>query len=89
MAEHPEAYFVTQTQVIQWIQNPVSLEAAKNFGPWQEKCSPEPRTQCSTPHSCKLANDKELPGEALRMHTCIRCPNQYPWLNDPLGEGIF
>jgi len=83
---HPEAYFVTMTQVIQWIQQPVSVEAAVNYGPWQEKCSPGPRTDCLVPNSCKLSTD-ELPGESLRMHTCVRCPNVYPWLNDPTGNG--
>jgi len=89
LANHPEVYFITQTQVIQWIQDPVTKESAKNFLPWQEKCSPGPRTECLVPNSCKLANDKELAGEQFLMYTCQRCPNQYPWLNDPLGEGIF
>jgi len=84
---HPETYFITQTQVIQWIQNPVSIESAKNFAPWQEKCAPGPREKCLVPNSCKL-DTPELPGEALRMHTCMRCPNKYPWLNDPTGDGI-
>jgi len=89
LANHPEVYFVTQTQVIQWIQDPVTIEAARNFPAWQEKCSPGPRTECLVPNSCKLANDKELPGQQFIMYTCARCPNQYPWKNDPLGEGIF
>merc|ERR1712072_474311 len=39
LESHPEAYFITMTQVIQWIQNPVSVDSAKNYAPWQEKCS--------------------------------------------------
>jgi len=89
LANHPEVYFVTQTQVIQWIQDPVTVEAARNFPAWQEKCSPGPRTECLVPNACKLANDKELPGQQLVMYTCTRCPNQYPWKNDPYGEGIL
>jgi len=85
---HPEAYFITMTQVIQWIQNPVSVEAAPNYAPWQEKCSPGPRENCLVANSCKLSTP-ELPGESLRMHTCIRCPNSYPWLNDPTGNGLL
>jgi hypothetical protein len=88
LENHPEVYFVTMTQVIQWIQNPVSIDSAKNYAPWQEKCSPGPRTECLVPNSCKLSTD-ELPGEALRMHTCARCPNKYPWLNDPTGDGFL
>jgi len=89
LSNHPEVYFVTQTQVIQWIQDPVTVEAARNFPAWQEKCSPGPRTDCLVPNTCKLANDKELPGQQLVMYTCTRCPNQYPWKNDPYGEGIL
>ena len=89
LESHPEAYFITMTQVIQWIQNPVSVDSAKNYAPWQEKCSPGPRQNCLVPNSCKLSNDKELPGESLRMYTCVRCPNQYPWLNDPTGDGLI
>jgi len=89
LANHPEVYFVTQTQVIQWIQDPVTVEAARNFPAWQEKCSPGPRTECLVPNTCKLGNDKELPGQQLVMYTCTRCPNIYPWKNDPYGEGIL
>ena len=89
LANHPEVYFTTMTQVIQWIQDPVTVEAARNFPAWQEKCSPGPRTDCLVPNACKLANDKELPGQQLVMYTCTRCPNQYPWKNDPYGEGIL
>ena len=88
LESHPEVYFVTMTQVIKWIQNPVSVDSAKTYAPWQEKCSPGPRTQCLTANSCKLSTD-ELPGESIRMHTCMRCPNKYPWLNDPTGDGIL
>ena len=34
LENHPEVYFITQTQVIQWIQDPVTKESAKNFLPW-------------------------------------------------------
>ena len=88
LENHPEVYFVTMTQVILWIQNPVSVEAAQNFAPWQEKCSPGPREDCLVPNTCKLSTD-ELPGDQIIMHTCVRCPNKYPWLTDPTGDGIF
>ena len=88
LENHKEVYFVTMTQVIQWIQNPASVDSAKNFGPWQEKCSPGPRDYCLVPNSCKL-DTAELPGQVLHMQTCLRCPNKYPWLSDPTGDGIF
>merc|ERR1711872_682569 len=45
LESHPEAYFITMTQVIQWIQNPVSTESAKNYAPWQEKPQQVPMAQ--------------------------------------------
>jgi len=88
LENHPEVYFVTMTQVILWIQNPVSVDQAQNFAPWQEKCSPGPREDCLVPNTCKLSTE-ELPGDQIIMHTCVRCPNKYPWLTDPTGDGIF
>merc|ERR1711863_244202 len=88
LESHPVAYFISMTQVIQWIQNPVSVDSALTFEPWREKCSQEPRQACVAASRCKLST-KELPGEALHLHTCVRCPNNYPWLSDPTGDGFF
>jgi len=44
--------------------------------------------QQNNPNSCSLTT-KELAGETIRLHTCMRCPNNYPWLNDPTGDGFF
>merc|ERR1712079_674740 len=44
--------------------------------------------RCLVPNSCKLSTD-ELKGEEVIMHTCVRCPNKYPWLDDPTGDGII
>ena len=57
-------------------------------GPRQGKCSVGPREECLVPNSCKLSTD-ELKGEEVIMHTCVRCPNKYPWLDDPTGDGII
>jgi len=88
LENHKEVYFVTMTQVILWIQSPVSVDEAKNFAPWQEKCSPGPREDCLVANACKLSTD-ELRGEEVIMHTCVRCPNKYPWLTDPTGDGFI
>jgi len=88
LANHKDVYFVTMTQVIQWIQNPRTTPEALNFEPWKEKCNPTVETVCGTPNACPLST-KELPGETLRLHTCHTCPRDYPWLTDPTGEGRF
>jgi len=83
---HKDVYFVTMTQVIQWIQNPVDVGQVKTYLPWQDRCNPGPRRECLIPNRCKLDN-KDLP-EVFQMFTCVRCPNKYPWINDPNGDGI-
>lgn len=88
LEKYNDVYFVTMTQVIQWMQNPQTVNEAKNFDAWKEKCNPITTSQCGVPNSCSLTS-KELPGETLRMHTCMRCPPNYPWLNDPSGDGFF
>ena len=42
---------------------------------------------CSLPNPCPLTT-RELPGETLRLHTCVECPNNYPWILDPTGDGF-
>jgi len=42
---------------------------------------------CSLPNPCPLTT-RELPGETLRLYTCMECPNNYPWLLDPTGDGF-
>ncbi|XP_070508728.1 chitin deacetylase 1-like isoform X2 [Chironomus tepperi] len=90
LANHNDVYFVTMTQVIQWIQNPRQSSEIKNFDPWKEKCAVDPSSPpaCWVPNACKLTS-KEVPGETLNLQTCMRCPNNYPWVQDPEGNGFF
>ncbi|RZF33215.1 hypothetical protein LSTR_LSTR009760 [Laodelphax striatellus] len=88
LEKYKDVYFVTMTQVIQWIQNPRTVSEVKNFEPWREKCAVEGQPACWVPHSCKLTS-KEVPGETINLQTCVRCPNNYPWVNDPTGDGFF
>jgi len=88
LSNHNDVYFVTMTQVIQWIQNPRTVTESKNFEPWREKCVVDGIPNCWVPHSCKLTS-KEVPGETINLQTCVRCPNNYPWVNDPTGDGFF
>ena len=37
--KHDDVYFVTMTQVIQWMQNPRTKAEVKNFEPWKDKCT--------------------------------------------------
>ncbi|XP_066942872.1 chitin deacetylase 1-like isoform X2 [Macrobrachium rosenbergii] len=88
LANNPDVYFVTMTQVIQWMQDPQPVSNLKNYEPWKERCNVAGPPYCYGGTNCELNTD-ELPSETLRLATCMRCPNRYPWLLDPLGEGYF
>lgn len=87
LASQSDVYFVTQLQVIQWMQNPVDITALRDYAEWKDKCDVKTQPYCSLPNACPLTT-RELPGETLRLHTCLECPNNYPWLLDPTGEGF-
>lgn len=88
LANYNDVYFVTMTQVIQWMQDPSPVNQLNNYEPWREKCVVQGQPYCVGGTNCEL-NTEELPGETVRLSTCMRCPNKYPWLKDPLGEGFF
>jgi len=87
MIDRNDVYFVTMLQVIQWMQNPTELTALRDFTEWKEKCDVKGQAYCSLPNPCPLTT-RELPGETLRLHTCMECPNNYPWILDPTGDGF-
>jgi len=84
---YSDVYFVTSLQVIQWMQNPTGTQALRDFQEWKEKCQVKDQPLCSRPYPCPLET-RELPGEKIRLHTCIECPKNYPWLTDPTGDGL-
>lgn len=88
LEQHDDVYFVTMTQVIEWMQNPKTLNEIKDFEPWNHKCSFDPKSKpCKKPKLCQLST-REVPGEMVNLQTCMRCPSRYPWLNDPTGNGV-
>ncbi len=74
-------------QVIQWMQNPSDTNSLRDFQEWKEKCDIKGQPYCQLPNACPLTT-RELPGEVIRLHTCVECPNNYPWLLDPTGDGF-
>jgi len=83
---YPDVYFVTKLQVIQWMQNPTSTQNLKDFAEWKEKCTVQVQPYCKLPNACPVETS-ELPGETHRLHTCLECPKNYPWIQDPTGDG--
>ena len=73
-------------QVIQWMQNPRDVNSLRDFQDWKSHCDVKGQPHCSLPNACPLGT-RELPGETIRLHTCLECPNNYPWILDPTGDG--
>jgi len=42
LATYTDVYFVTELQVIQWMQNPTSTVSLRDFVEWQDRCSARP-----------------------------------------------
>merc|ERR1711892_77136 len=87
LEEHNDVYFLTEIQVLEWIQKPTDINSLRDFQEWKEKCDVKGQPFCSLPNPCPLTT-RELPGETLRLHTCVECPNNYPWILDPTGDGF-
>jgi len=87
LLQYKDVYFVTHRQALIWMMDPARLNAINVYDNWKgEKCQPKGQPLCSLPNPCPVTS-RELPGEVLRLHTCMACPNNYPWLLDPLGDG--
>jgi len=87
LEEHNDVYFLTGLQVLEWIQQPTDLNGLRDFQQWKEKCDVKGQPFCTLSNPCPLTT-RELPGETLRLHTCMECPTFYPWILDPTGEGF-
>jgi len=88
LTTYTDVYFVTELQVIQWIQKPTSVQSLRDFAEWKDaKCLVKGQPFCSLANACPLTT-RELPGETIRLHTCLKCPKNYPWIQDPTGDGF-
>jgi len=87
MLDRNDVYFVNMLNVIQWMQQPTEINGLRDFAVWKEKCDIKGQAFCSLSNPCP-STTRELPGETIRLHTCIECPSNYPWILDPLGDGL-
>ncbi|TMW45108.1 hypothetical protein DOY81_009812, partial [Sarcophaga bullata] len=72
----PDVYITTPTSVVQYLRHPTLGKPFKG-------CFKKPQTTCR-PVTCSL--QKQSTGETRYMTVCDRCPEVYPWLDNPLGE---
>ncbi|KAF0300423.1 Low-density lipoprotein receptor-related protein 5 [Amphibalanus amphitrite] len=82
-----DVYFVTESQVISWMQAPKETNAIRDFDDWKLKCEVKGLPECSIPNACLLTT-RELPGDNFYLNTCMECPKNYPWIKDYTGNGF-
>jgi len=92
LSDYPDAYFLTYRQVLEWIQKPVkaSQVSKRNLEGWSDRCtsnsqSLEDLISCRQAQNCKLPSPAHN-GAPHRLHTCLPCPDIYPWLGNPTGD---
>ncbi|VDL73125.1 unnamed protein product [Nippostrongylus brasiliensis] len=87
-----DVYVVTLKQLIEWMRNPVPLShiSQSEAVRCSQKFSQYPaisQSTCSKPNKCMY----RTPGLGSQEHqflTCSPCPEQYPWLDNPIGEAL-
>jgi len=97
----PDVFFVTATDVIEWIKNPVPCEDELNddkertcklreLNDWSCKSrsvrSRPPVCSDSQRQNCVLSKVVYNRTCERRFSTCFQCPSSYPWLGNPDGN---
>lgn len=82
-----DVYIVTVNQLLQWVQDPVSIDDLVDFEPLQcsntlpDNCPEEDNKNCE--YHDNLPNDLDV----IFMNVCQGpCPAEYPWTGNPYGE---
>jgi len=86
LKKEQDVYFVTMTQVIQWMQYPKTVTETVDFEPWLAKCDAPLPFPCARPGGNNCALHAVGVQGTFNMQTCQRCPSSFPWLNDTIGE---
>lgn len=73
--DYDDNYFVSQRQVMEWIQNPVkTADFATDYPIVNAPCNDL---------SCNL---QDVNQKTRYMGSCTYCPDVYPWLGNPDGK---
>lgn len=83
LATLPDVYIVSVSRGLKWSQNPTTLDAIASFEDWYVE---ELEDQCTTKYTCHFPTSP-VGGERY-MTSCVPCPRNYPWLDNPLGAAI-
>lgn len=77
-----DVYFVTNWQMLNWIQNPTTLQMVKNFDKWKCETNTISIDECNTPNICHVKFRKKNSIGSRYFKTCQKCPVDYPWIDN-------
>lgn len=75
LADLDDVFLVSQSDVLEWISNPVPLSGYKTTA--------ISRNAACNPVTCPVLHTT---GETRYMRSCVSCPAVYPWLGNPEGN---
>ncbi|KAH9364326.1 hypothetical protein HPB48_001287 [Haemaphysalis longicornis] len=82
LLQKDDVYLVTASEVLRFMKNPEPLSAyAKRACTNRSNSGP---SNCLKPNGCTYKNTPT--GYERFMKTCSKCPKNYPWVNNPLGN---
>jgi len=84
LTEKPDVWFLTTTQALYWITEPVPISELRDYANWDCTRRVLPPKPCNLPNSCGLPFQNS---DTRYMTTCASCPQVYPWLLDARGTG--
>ncbi|XP_077546077.1 chitin deacetylase 7-like [Haemaphysalis longicornis] len=82
LLQKDDVYLVTASEVLRFMKNPEPLsDYAKRTCGNRSNSGP---SNCLKPNGCTYKNTPT--GYERFMKTCSKCPKNYPWVNNPLGN---
>lgn len=79
MQERKDVFFVAQSQILNWMKNPVDKYKFKTAYDHDKKFANCLKRTCRYHHPENI----DL---TIDMWACTRCPSNYPWLGNPYGQ---
>ncbi|EFA07840.1 chitin deacetylase 3 precursor [Tribolium castaneum] len=82
--QQPDVWFVTNSQAIEWMQNPTPIDHLNGFKAWDcAKFFKKQELACKVPNVCKLYSS--FFQQERYLYTCFECPVNYPWIRNEFG----
>jgi len=84
-----DVYYVTATQALLWMTEPVKLEDLEDFSAWtcNQQDEDKDTDPCVSPNKCALSHTIGNGNKVVKyMTTCKTCPGVYPWLCNAAGR---